>query len=175
MLCNFKVEKPSKTLKLKERILLTLKLKECVVFLFLWAPTLIFPKSICFWMVYICSVLSIRLAPSLQAVTSCRNGNHNSDITAQLHTLPRVNVPPPAVFVSAPWWVNTKVLRVEGESPLGCHVCLLRETSVKCGWVQRHSSLHFVAGWRTDRELTAANERGNVQKVIVTALKLLLG
>lgn len=116
MLCNFKVEKPSKTLKLKERILLTLKLKECGVFLFLWAPTLIFPKSICFWMVYICSVLSIRLAPSLQAVTSCRNGNHNSDITAQLHTLPRVNVPPPAVFVSAPWWVNTKVLRVRRKS-----------------------------------------------------------
>lgn len=35
--------------------------------------TLIFPKSICFWMVYICSVLSIRLAPSLQLVTNCWN------------------------------------------------------------------------------------------------------
>lgn len=33
--------------------------------------TLILPKSICFWMVYICSVLSIRLAPSLQLETSC--------------------------------------------------------------------------------------------------------
>lgn len=51
--------------------------------------TLIFPKSICFWMVYICSVLSIRLAPSLQAVTSCWNGNDNCGITAC-------------------WWVTTR-------------------------------------------------------------------
>jgi len=39
-----------------------------------WAETkrtLILPKSICFWMVYICSVLSIRWAPSLQLVTNC--------------------------------------------------------------------------------------------------------
>lgn len=49
----------------------------------LWsALTLILPKSICFWMVYICSVLSIRLAPSLQLVTNCWNNNHNNDITA---------------------------------------------------------------------------------------------
>lgn len=34
---------------------------------------LILPKSICFWMVYICSVLSIRRAPSLQLLTNCWN------------------------------------------------------------------------------------------------------
>lgn len=37
--------------------------------------TLIFPKSICFWMVYMCSVLSILLAPSLQLSTNCRDEN----------------------------------------------------------------------------------------------------
>lgn len=43
-------------------------------------PTLILPNSICFWMVYICSVLSILLAPSLQLLTNCWSNHHNSHI-----------------------------------------------------------------------------------------------
>lgn len=47
-------------------------------FLTVWKHTLILPKSICFSMVYICSVRSIRLAPSLQLVTSCWHNNFNN-------------------------------------------------------------------------------------------------
>lgn len=48
------------------------------------ALTLILPNSICFWMVYICSVLSIRLAPSLQLLTNCRHNRPRGNVTVPL-------------------------------------------------------------------------------------------
>lgn len=49
------------------------------------ALTLILPNSICFWMVYICSVRSILLAPSLQLLTSCGSSNQQSRRCSALH------------------------------------------------------------------------------------------
>lgn len=56
--------------------------------------TLILPNSICFWMVYICSVLSIRLAPLLQLLTNCWTNNHNSRVTILLSRDCKVLFPP---------------------------------------------------------------------------------
>lgn len=58
------------------------------------ALTLILPNSICFWMVYICSVLSILLAPSLQLLTNCWTNNHHSHITVLLWRDDKVPFPP---------------------------------------------------------------------------------